>query len=933
MAGTPLGIGLAIDFAGLDADLQKVADHIERTGKEAAVKVGTLAGMAIKGDLNGDYLAAQVSKIGISLSQGMAGGVRTSSALMMSMGARINAMLDRLVGAAITMFSRIDASMKFPRWDAFLSRAHLRLRKAWSGSKEAITVLDTAMAGGFGGTAATITKIFKALFDNLARDMTAAMAKAGAAITESMGAVAKTITTQMNAAVQSIAENTAKLAQNLRAGEANARGLADEIQGIAATAPLFEKFGAMGSGMRGTRGRPMLRPKGLVGDIPAPTPPAPPTPEIIGRVAKPNLTKDMIAAFQQMAGWVTQAIAKVKELNAYVKESGGHVRAIGHAFGGWGQLIALPLGALEKFLGVSFRLVAGVLDLGTVTTRTVARIRGFFSSLRSVADKTYSDLYEGHNLFTGTVLASVKTVTHLVRGLWDLGTGRAFRRVSDEANEFGQSVRRSTSQLGKLIGAVGRLGTEFMAALGVAGMMFKVVQFFTQGVKGASDLNETVSRSQVVFGASFGQVDAQADQLQKSFGLVKKEQLDIASGFGGMAQGAGLSEQATADLSNKMTKFAADMSSSVNIPLEEAGDKLRSALAGEAEPLRKFGANITETRMQAYALAHGLAKSKDAISDQAKITARAALITEDMSYVQNDMDRTAGSAANQFRKAGGGVTEFMTQIGTLLLPAIQTATVVFNEFLGTIIEVFQNTVPVVQGWVGAVSEAFGAVGMVIRNAGAFWRIAQLQIGAFVTNAIAWIGVLPQNIGPIWDWLKRNWWNLLTDMLSALKAFGTNLLTNAANLGAAIWDALKNGGAFEFTWTPLLDGFKATTEKLPELIRPDLVDVSEEISTIIDGIGKKEAERIKNKADFGAAPKKKGPISETDKEKDKEYKLGGALEVGTKEAFSAISKGMTGRTNDKMKESITVQKDIAKTAKEHLDVAKKQGAAAPALQVK
>jgi hypothetical protein len=44
------------------------------------------------------------------------------------------------------------------------------------------------------------------------------------------------------------------------------------------------------------------------------------------------------------------------------------------------------------------------------------------------------------------------------------------------------------------------------------------------------------------------------------------------------------------------------------------------------------------------------------------------------------------------------------------------------------------------------------------------------------------------------------------------------------------------------------------------------------------------------------------------------KLGGALEVGSKEAFSAISKGMTGR-QDVGKSQLGVQKQIEKNTKD------------------
>ena len=54
-----------------------------------------------------------------------------------------------------------------------------------------------------------------------------------------------------------------------------------------------------------------------------------------------------------------------------------------------------------------------------------------------------------------------------------------------------------------------------------------------------------------------------------------------------------------------------------------------------------------------------------------------------------------------------------------------------------------------------------------------------------------------------------------------------------------WDT----GKWNFNWTPLLDGFKATTEKLPELIKPPLISAQKQIDAITQKISDADAKRL------------------------------------------------------------------------------------------
>lgn len=672
--------------------------------------------------------------------------------------------------------------------------------------------------------------------------------------------LAATIGGAVKQAVSDLALEFGKVTGGIQQSEAAAQDLFRTAQAAAKVQPKFPAFAPVTNKRPGT-GRAL----GANVDFEAALPKLPPPPTQWQEFAR-TLRGDLSVAFQ--AG-------------------GDSAIGFGAIFSKIGAaLVSIPLKALVPFL----------------------RLTNFLGSLGDVGKKSFSGVGASAGLLTRAVQGTATAVAKLTAGIFHVGTLGAFRSVGTQAQAATQGVRS--------------LGREILAAFGVAGVIFKTVQFFKDAVVGASDLNETVSRSKVVFGDSFGPVEAQAKGMARAFGLSRQAQLDVASGFGQMAQGAGFSEEASASLANQLTKMAADLSSSVNIPFEEAGAKIRSALAGEAEPLRQFGANVTETNVKAYALASGMKLVGGALSDQNKITARAALIMQQLGYAQNDLERTSDSAANQFRKAGGGITEFGVRIGELLLPAVKLATEAFNELLGSLLEVFEANQPVIQSWAEKVTDVMRGVGVLARNFGDFWQIARLRVGEFVSNTLAWFETLPANFGPITEWLGRNWFNLLKDMAAMIQAPFANIAKNAANLGSAVWHALR-GEPWEFAFTPLLDGFKATTEKLPELIKPELISVQGEVDRIMAGITAKETERLKNMAKAGApVPKKPGPIAPEASTKAAEYKLASAVEIGSKEAYSIVARSLSSgakdaaakRQLDVAKQQLAVQKEIAEAAK-------------------
>lgn len=535
--------------------------------------------------------------------------------------------------------------------------------------------------------------------------------------------------------------------------------------------------------------------------------------------------------------------------------AGAGVIAAGAIASAWG-VVFTPTIAL---LGVV--MPAALAKVASLANRAASRVGGFFTMTGDVARRTLEQV----DRFTFlNPIAGARRLALTFRG------------------EVASSVRGASA-------SVKSFGTQALAALGVFGLAFKAVQFFKDGIQGASDLNETLSKTDQVFGRASGAVTAQASEMAKAFGLNKGALLDGAAAIGIVATGSGIAQDEAAKLSNKMVRLAADAGSLQNVPLPEALAAIRSGLVGNSEPMLKLGVVMNEGLVKAEALRLGLHKGKGALDERAKVVASASLIERKLAVATGDLARTQDSAANQFRKAGGGLDNFATTIGTVLLPAVNSAVTGFNELLSATVDWFETNKAAVEGFAENVKAGFDGAGSVIRNSGDYWKIAELSATEAVGTITGWIGTIPENAKIVGEYIANNWVKLWLDAANAVGAIIQNIAQNLWDLGKAFVAFFKDPTqGFQFDFTPLLEGFKATADELPTLIRPAFVSMQEEMGEVFARIDANENKRKAGLAKFGDRAKALAvPEAAKAAEKDKKQEFAGAFQARSKESYSAI----------------------------------------------
>lgn len=286
-------------------------------------------------------------------------------------------------------------------------------------------------------------------------------------------------------------------------------------------------------------------------------------------------------------------------------------------------------------------------------------------------------------------------------GKLESDAGRAAGRMGSAFSKFGSVLGKLASPISGVANGLRTTitGTHGLYnAISIAAATSGVTSTIKQAVYGASDLAESYSKTGQAFKGAAGVVIGESNEVARKFGVVKQEYLDAATNIGLVAKASGLTEDAAAKLSNRLTKLGLDASSFFNVPLQEALMSMRSGLVGESEPLRRFGVLLSEAAVANEALALGLVKSKKEMTEGVKVQARASIIFKQMADAQGDLARTAGGFANATRIFGGKFQNLLVDFGEKILPVAQSVLKVVSSGLDQLIAKFDTLGPYLENW-------------------------------------------------------------------------------------------------------------------------------------------------------------------------------------------------------------------------------------------
>lgn len=234
----------------------------------------------------------------------------------------------------------------------------------------------------------------------------------------------------------------------------------------------------------------------------------------------------------------------------------------------------------------------------------------------------------------------------------------------------------------KHMSGIAGLAKKAGAALAAAFAVKKLVDFGKACIDLGSDLQEVQNVVDVTFPAMTAQVDAFAKSAISSFGLSETMTKQFTGTFGAMAKAFGFSESAAYDMSTALTGLAGDVASFYNISQEEAYTKLKSVFTGETESLKDLGVVMTQTALDAYALANGYGKTTAKMTEAEKVALRYKFVQQQLTAASGDFLRTSDGWANQVRVLKLQFDSLKATIGQGLINVLTPVIKVINTLVG-----------------------------------------------------------------------------------------------------------------------------------------------------------------------------------------------------------------------------------------------------------
>ena len=252
------------------------------------------------------------------------------------------------------------------------------------------------------------------------------------------------------------------------------------------------------------------------------------------------------------------------------------------------------------------------------------------------------------------------------------GDQSGLRKATDDSigtlKGFGSKVSALSVAAGNLL--ADGIKTGFTAAGG----------FLKDAIGAASDMQETISKVNVLFGDAADQISQFAATAALGLGQSRQQAMDAAATFATFGKSAGLTGAPLAKFSTDLVSLASDLASFSNTSPQDAIAAIGSALRGEAEPMRRYGVLLDEASLRQQAMSMGIiSTTKDALTPQQKVLAAQALIFAQTSAAQGDFARTSDGLANQQRVLSATVADLKTRIGGALLPTVLKITSAINK--------------------------------------------------------------------------------------------------------------------------------------------------------------------------------------------------------------------------------------------------------------
>jgi len=296
-----------------------------------------------------------------------------------------------------------------------------------------------------------------------------------------------------------------------------------------------------------------------------------------------------------------------------------------------------------------------------------------------------------------------------------------------------KGAQGSFDKLGANFAKVGKNIAKVTAGIAI-GLGAAIASQIKPAIDAASDLSEGINAVNVSFGDAAEGILELGENAARGLGLSKTELFGIAtqfSSFAGTIAGEGGNIVQVVD---EISQRGADFASVFNLEVGDALGKFQSGLAGQSEPLRNYGIDLSAATVLAHALETGIFDGVGAMTESEKVQARYSSLMEQTDKVAGDFANTSDGLANQQRILKATLEDTRAEIGEKFMPIMQN---IQTFILEKVIPAFTNFWEELIDPNGEAQSQLGATGEAMTKFAETFGIASNDITS--QQVFKWIG--------------------------------------------------------------------------------------------------------------------------------------------------------------------------------------------------
>lgn len=236
------------------------------------------------------------------------------------------------------------------------------------------------------------------------------------------------------------------------------------------------------------------------------------------------------------------------------------------------------------------------------------------------------------------------------------------QRLITSTEQYNGTVRRATASTNAWNSALKAI--SFVAIYRAAAKLLGIA--ITKSSQYTEDLN--------LFTVSMGEYAEEAynyaQKVSEVMGIDPAEWMRNQGVFNTIISGFGVAGDKAAFMSKNLTQLGYDLASFYNLDFASAMQKVQSGIAGELEPMRRLGYDLSVARLEQERLNLGIDKSVSAMTQAEKSQLRYYAMMTQVTQVQGDMARTLEQPANMLRVLKAQFEQCARAIGNLFIPIL-----------------------------------------------------------------------------------------------------------------------------------------------------------------------------------------------------------------------------------------------------------------------